>query len=147
MTIESLAVPEALQKHWAFHGARLREKVKYKGHDIFLAEGGPHYDAKNRTIVKQDPGPDELIEEDKWMKDGYYVSAWALQRGKAIIGFPLYFKINHNLDLTYEGRTKARLNSAKFTAQQAIDSMISVGLLNHFEGDFLVPEKKIILPN
>lgn len=139
MTIEALAVPEALQKHWAFHGARLRERIEYKGHSIFLAEGGPHFDAKNRRIVKLDPGPGELLEEDSWMRDGYYVASWALQRGKAILGFPVYFKINHDPEMTHDGKITARLNSALFCAKQAIDSMINVGLLEHYEGKILIP--------
>jgi len=139
MTIESLAVPEALRKHWAFHGARLSDKRIYKGHPVFLADGGPHFDARNHRIVKKDPAPGELIEEDKWMKDGYFVSAWSLQNGRAIIGFPLYFKTNHNLELTDNGRLEARLNSAMRCAESAIDAMISVGLLQHYEGSILIP--------
>ena len=138
MTIEALAVPEALQKHWAFHGARLKDKVKYKGHDIFLADGGPHFDAKNHKVVALEPGPGELLEEDKWMKEGYYVSAWALQKGKALIGFPLYFRVNHDLNLSDESRSKARMQSALETAKSAIDAMIAVGLLEHYEGRLLM---------
>lgn len=137
--IEALAVPEALRKHWAFHGARLKRKVPYKGHSVFLAEGGPHFDAKNHRIVKFDPGPGELVEEDKWMRDGYYVSAWALQKGKAVIGFPLYFQVNHDLALSEESRSQARLNSALHAAQSAIDSMINVGLLEHKYGSIVIP--------
>lgn len=132
MITDPLAIPEALNKHWAFHGAKLRDRIEYKGHSVFLAEGGPHYDAKNHAIVRAEPGPGELLEEDAWMKDGYYVASWALQRGKAIIGFPIYFKLNHNPEMTPDGRITARLNSALFCAQQAIDSMINVGLLQHY---------------
>ena len=134
MTIEALAVPEALQKHWAFHGARLRERVEYKGHSVFLAEGGPHHDAKHHKIVLADPGPGELLKEDEWMKEGYYVSSWALQRGKAVIGFPIYFKLNHDPEMTEDGRITARLNSALVCAKSAMDAMISVGLLEHYHG-------------
>lgn len=136
MITDQLAVPEALQKHWAFHGARMSKKVNYKGHDIFLAEGGPHYDAKNHKIVDADPGPCELLKEDKWMRDGYYVTAWALQRGKAMMGFPLYFKLDHDLFLA--NRKEARLDSALFTAKEAIDAMLSVNLLEHYEGTILI---------
>ena len=138
MIKDALAVPGALQRHWAFHGARLKKRVGYKGQDIFLAEGGPHYDAKNRRIVKSDAGPGELLEEDKWMRDGYYISAWALQRGHAVIGFPLYFKIDHDLNLSEENRVAARLESALVTAKSAIDAMISVNLLEHYEGQILM---------
>ncbi len=138
MTVEALAVPEALQKHWAFHGARMMKKESYKGHDIFLADGGPHFDAKHHKIVSQDPGPGELIEEDKWMRDGYYVSAWAVQKGKAIIGFPLYFKENHDLHLGVDNRSGARIESALFSAKESIDAMISVGQLEHRQGGILM---------
>ena len=136
--IQQELVPEALQKHWAFHGARLQKKVSYKGHSIYLAEGGPHHDCKNHRIVKYDPGPGELIESDKWMKKGYYVSAWALQKGPAIIGFPLYFKLDHDLNHSPKQRAKLRIGSAQYAAEQAIDAMISVGLLEYYEGSILM---------
>lgn len=136
--VEALAVPEALQKHWAFHGAKMKRRVSYKGHDIFLSEGGPHHDAKNRRVVKHDAGAGEILEEDKWMRDGYYVSAWGLQRGKAVIGFPLYFKLDHDKNRAKEARAEARMNSALYAAQSAVDAMISVGLLEHYEGSILM---------
>lgn len=138
MTIEALGVPAALEKHFAIHGARPDKKVKYKGHDIYLAQGGPHFDAKHHKIVEHEPGPGELIKEDKWMRDGYYVSAWGVTRGRAVVGFPLYFKINHDLNLNENDRGRARTASALFAAKEAIDSMISVGLLEHYEGSILI---------
>lgn len=139
MTIEAMGVSEALRKHFSIHGARLHDKVIYKGHDVFLADGGPHFDAKNHKVVALEPGPGELLEEDKWMKEGYYVSVWGLQRGRAVIGFPLYFKLNHDLNLGVDFRSKARMNSALESAKSAIDAMINVGLLHHFEGRILIP--------
>jgi hypothetical protein len=138
MIVEQLAVPSALEKHFQIHGARPEKKVTYKGHDIFLAQGGPHYDAKNHKIVDSDPGPGELLKEDEWMKDGYYLSAWGVMRGKAVIGFPLYFKINHDQNRTTHDRAEARMNSALYAAEDAIDSMIAVGLLDHYEGKILI---------
>ena len=135
---DPLALPENLRKHWAFHGARLQRKETYRGHDVYLAEGGPHYDAKGRRVTDSVfPGPGEISKEDLWMKDGYYVAAWGLPRGKIIMGFPLYFKLNHDMNLKY--RSEARLNSAYFTAKEAIDAMISVGLLENWSGGILLP--------
>lgn len=138
MVDDKLAIPEALQKHWSLHGARMTKRVKYKGHDVFLADGGPHHDAKNWRVVKNEPGPGELLEEDKWMRDGYYVSVWGLQKGKAVLGYPCYFKIDHDLNLSKEARSDARANSALAEAKQAIDMMITAGLLEHYEGSILM---------
>lgn len=136
---DPFAIPEALQKHWAFHGARMAKRVMYKGHDIFLAEGGPHHDVKNHRVVKHDPQAGELIEEDAWMKKGYYLSAWGIMRGQAVMGSPLYFKLDHDLELTKEGRIKARVESALAAAEAVIDDMVNVGLLDHTEGGIVIP--------
>lgn len=122
MVDDPLAVPEALQKHWAFHGARLSEKKSYRGQSVYLAEGGPHDDAKGRRVVDEEPGPGEIHKDDLWMKEGYYVSAWAIIKGKMVIGFPLYFDKS-------QVSAKARLNSAFYAAKDAIDAMISAGHL------------------
>lgn len=116
--VEVLAVPEALQKHWAFHGARMERRETYRGHVFFVGEGGPHFDA--RGIVEK---------EDGWMTDGYYLSAWGLLRGKAVLGSPMYFKLNHNLELNEDQRKKARLDSATAVAKESIDTMFQGGLL------------------
>lgn len=131
MIIEELALPEALQKHWALFGAKMLKKVSYKGHDVYLADGGPHYDAKHHKIVDAEPGPGELIKGEEWMRDGYYVAVWAVARGTLIIGFPIYCKINHDLNLGKNARQPARLNSVLECAKESIDAMISVGQLEH----------------
>ncbi len=136
---DPLALPAALQKHWDVHGARMEKSVGFKGHTIYLADGGPHHDAKNRRVVKHEPGPGEILEEDKWMIQGYYVSAWGVLRGKAVMGSPLYFKLNHDLNLTKEGRKQARLESALEAAESVINDMINVGLLEHTEGGIIIP--------
>ena len=108
---------------------------------MYLAEGGPHYDARGRKVTDSAiPGPGEITREDLWMKDGYYVSAWALPKGRLIMGFPLYFKLDHDLNLTGKARGEARMNSAFFAAKEAIDSMINVGLLEEFAGPIVLPK-------
>jgi len=116
--IEELAVPEALQKSWAFHGARMSARETYRGQTYFLADGGPHRDAKG--IVD---------DQDKWMEDGYYVSAWGLLRGKAVIGRPCYFKIDHDITQTEKQRKGGRLGAARADARESIDIMLTAGLL------------------
>ena len=128
--IHSDAVPEALQKHFAVHGARMMEKETYRGQDIFYADGGPHKDAKADMLES---------EEDKWMLDGYYVTAFGIKRGQAVVGFPLYFKLNHDTHLKKDDRVKARIGSAKHAAHSAIDAMLNVGLLEEYSGSILLP--------
>lgn len=108
----------------------MASRETYKGQDVFYGEGGPHHDAKESKNLDQG---------DEWMRNGYYVSAWAIQRGSAVIGFPLYFKLDHDMHLPTEQRRKARINSAKYTARRAIDEMLNVGLLERYEGGILVP--------
>ncbi len=127
--IDAELIPEALQKHWAFHGARLSEKERYKGQDVYYAEGGPHHDADSLNI---EPG-------DEWMLKGYYLSAFGIQRGKAVIGFPLYFKLNHDTHMKKDERIKARIEAAKFAAHEAIDVMLNVGLLETYAGNIILP--------
>lgn len=108
----------------------MQGRETYKGQDVFYGEGGPHHDARESKNLEQG---------DEWMRDGYYVSAWAIQRGQAVIGFPLYFKIDHEAHLHSEARRKARISSAKYAARKAIDEMLNVGLLERYEGSILVP--------
>ena len=129
--VHSEKVPEALQKYWALNGARMIEKETYMGHDVFYADGGPHYDAKYSK---------NLSDDDQWMKEGYYVSVFGLKKGAAIIGYPLYFKINHDADIINpKKRQKLRINAAKAEAKAAINAMISVGLLERYHGDLIIP--------
>ena len=58
--VHSEDVPEALQKHFAIHGAKMVEKENYKGQDVFYADGGPHHDATAENIE---------VADDKWIAD------------------------------------------------------------------------------
>lgn len=127
--VDAELVPEALQRHWAFHGARMMDKETYRGQDIFYGEGGPHHDADSMNVEK----------DDEWMKEGYYISAWGLKKGKAVIGFPLYFKLNHDTQMKLSERRNARVNAAKFAAHETVDSMLNVGLLEEYAGVILLP--------
>lgn len=128
--VKAEAVPEALQKHWAFHGARMMDKETYRSQEVFYCEGGPHYDAKHS---------ENLSEDDQWMKQGYFMSAWGLKKGKAVIGFPLYFKLNHDTQMKLSERRKSRLNAAKHAAHETIDTMLNVGLLEEYSGSISLP--------
>ena len=121
MLDDPLEIAPALQKHFDVHGARASEFRTYLGHKVYLAEGGPHLDAK---LV-------DLPEDMAWMKQGYYLAVWAVLRGNAVIGRPAYFNLNHNTELTKQNRVYARLNAAMGDAEEHIDSMVSVGLLSN----------------
>jgi len=127
--IDAELVPEALQKHWAFNGAKMTERENYKGQDIYYAEGGPHHDATSLNI---EPG-------DEWMLEGYYISAFGVQMGRMVIGFPLYFKLNHDTHMKAEDRVKGRIGSAKHAAHEAVDAMLNVGLLERYSGQIVLP--------
>lgn len=119
MLKDPLEIQTALDKHFAVHGARSSEFRNYLGHKVYLAEGGPHYDAKKM----------DLPEDQEWMKQGYYLAVWGVMKDKAVIGRPAYFRLNHNTELTKANRVYARLNAAMGDAEEHLDSMIQVGLL------------------
>ena len=54
------------------------------------------------------------------------------------MGFPCYFKIDHDLNKSDESRSKARINAAHEHAKEAIDLLITAGLLEHYEGSILL---------
>lgn len=112
-------VGPALEKHFHRHGVRASHKEQYKGFTIYLAEGGPHFDASPRIIGKG----------DEWMLSGYYLSVWAVQRGLAILGRPAYFALGHDLSMTDEARRRGRLEAACADAKGHIDDMLRAGLL------------------
>ena len=73
MLEDPLEIAPALQKHFDVHGARASEFRTYLGHKVYLAEGGPHLDAK---LV-------DLPEDMAWMKQGYYLAVWAVLRDRS----------------------------------------------------------------
>ena len=113
----ALSAPEGLVKHWSFHGARFDRKERYRGQDIFLGDGGPHHDA---DLVK------DLDVGDAWMLDGYYVSVFAIQRGRAFFGVPCYFKLNHDSDHTDAQRRVMRVGTALEAAKRIIDDGMDI---------------------
>jgi len=123
-------VPSALQRHWSVHGARMADRETYKGQDIFYGDGGPHHDAKDSKNLEPD---------DEWMRKGYFIAVFGLMKGKAVIGFPAYFKLNHDMHLNNKERKKARLAAVRFAAHEAVDAMLNVGLLERYEGSILIP--------
>lgn len=134
---DELSAPEGLTRHWAANGARFVKRVKYRGQDIFLGEGGPHHDAKH--VQKN---PDDPNVKDDWMDDGYYVSVFAIQIRQAFWGLPVYFKLDHDQNLNSEARRDARLNSALEAAQRIIDDgtdMLDPPIFREYAGEILLP--------
>ena len=128
-------VPEALQRHWAFHGARMLDRDTYKSQDVYLSDGGPHFDAANKA---------DLPAADEWMRKGYYVTAWAVQKGTAVIGYPLYFKIDHDMNYPPEERQKRRMRSAFNAAAYHIDLWLHMGLLERYSNNIIIPPDAVI---
>lgn len=134
---DALSAPEGLVKHWAAQGARFNRKEKYRGQDIFLGAGGPHHDAK---YVAKDP--DDPNVKDEWMNDGYYVAVFAIQIRQAFWGLPVYFKLDHDLNLGAHAREEARLNSALEAAKRIIDDgidLLPTPIFREYAGEILVP--------
>lgn len=121
-------IPEALQKHWSLHGARLEKKGTYRGNDYWIGLGY-HEDANPNTIEKG----------DEWMLKGYYVAVFAIQRDRAILGYPCYFEKNHDPQWTNDQRKKSRILAAEAEAKQAIDLMVESGLLSEYKSGILTP--------
>lgn len=111
----------ALEKHFHRHGVQPSRKSTYRGHDIFLAEGGPHFDAH----------PSMLGKDDAWMLSGYYLSVWAVLNGLVVLGRPLYFELVHDLDRSDGARKEGRIEAAEVDAKEHIDALIYAG---HFKG-------------
>lgn len=108
-TYENRHFEEALAKH----NARAVGSSEYEGEKILLAESGPHYDPENDPMLKDD-----------WQeyKDGYYATM-AMVRGRIAtwVGF-CHFKANHDMNMTTEGRRKARINAAIKMARDHIST-------------------------
>lgn len=132
---DRLEVKGALEKHFSVHGARPSETREYMGHTVYLAEGGPHEDAK---YVKLPP-------EDEWMNDGYYLAVWGvlvrnqMTQSDSVWGRPCYFKRNHDSDQTSQGRRDARLNAAMADAEDYILTAIRSGLIKNLSSLDLPP--------
>lgn len=119
---DPLALPAAVEKHFQVHKADPCETREYMGYKVYLADSGPHFDAKENM----------LSDEDRWMKDGYYLSCWAVIRDNyAVWGRPVYFETNHNRELTNGSRREARLNAAMADAEDYIRLGIQGGLLEN----------------
>lgn len=118
MSDSVIEIPGNLDKHFRCNGATPHSKRKYKGVDIFLADGGPHYDAALK---------DNLDPRDEWMKGGYYVTTWAITKGRRIFGRPLYFAPGHDPALTPDAKLKARIRAAFKEAVSMIDHLYEAG--------------------
>ena len=129
MAVKAEAVPQALQKHWALHGARMVKRGSYRGNDYFIGVGGPHMDAR----------PNMLESGDEWMLNGYYIAVWGIMRGEAVVGMPIYFELNHNPEFTQKGQEKARIKEAVACAKENIDVMVCAGLLSEYQSGILTP--------
>jgi len=113
-------VGPALEAHFHRHGVRPARRFTYRGKDVYLAEGGPHFDAHPAVI---DP-------TDAWMLAGYYVSVWGVQNGLAVLGRPMYFKLDHDPNRSAQANRAGRLEAAEVDAKEHIDSFYLAG---HFK--------------
>lgn len=119
MSYDVITLPAMIEQHCRVHGTRVEERFEYRGLDVFLADGGPHFDSRGKV---------KLSDMDKWMHDGYYIAAYFIQRGRQVFGQPLYFPINHDIMLSDHDRKQSRLKAARFTAKQMVDAGFEGGL-------------------
>jgi hypothetical protein len=101
-----------LEKHHRVREHSPYAKLSYKGYEVALSDGGPYTDVRK---VSEYP-------------NGWYEASYTIFFG----GHPLFeswleFDGFHDLNLTHDGRKKARINSAKKTAFQIIDDWESQG--------------------
>lgn len=122
MTDSVIDIPANLDLHFRCNGAIPSGKRKYKGVDIFLADGGPHHDAVHK---------ENLDPRDFWMKNGYYVATWAVTRGRRVFGRPLYFALDHDPSLSRDAKQKARIRAAYKEAVSMIDHLFEAGVYGH----------------
>lgn len=118
MSDSEIEIPGNLEIHFRLNGARPHSKEMYRGFTVYLAEGGPHFDAKDKK---------DLSRADEWLRAGYYVATWAFNRGRKIIGRPVYFKLDHDPSLTPAAKARARVNAAMADAMQAINDGYEAG--------------------
>ena len=110
-----------IEKFIGQYGARPVRKETYMGHDILLADGGPHYDPENDVAFK-DADKEEL---DK-MRKGYYC-AIAFIPGHQHIGVrTVYCEKDHNPELTELAKKEARVKAALASAKEEI----ATGIVN-----------------
>ncbi len=94
-----------------------------------------------------DATPRMLEPGDEWMLKGYYVSVWGIMRGEAVVGMPIYFKLNHNPEMGKKGQERARIKEAEICAKENIDVMINAGLLSEYGQGIITPHTSdIIMP-
>lgn len=95
------ATPRALEKWLQKNEHRAARMVTYKGHHIYLSEGGPYFDTRQ---LQEFPL-------------GWYESAYAIGDGERVTCIQvLQFDKLHDKDLTEESRAIGRVNSAKAAA-------------------------------
>lgn len=114
-----IALPAMIERHFRVAGVQPHSRETYKGLDIYFAQGGPFFDSR---------GVMQLSEMDAWMHDGYYVSVYAIQKGRQVLVQPLYFRFNHDLELIPAGRVKVRIDAARKQAHDWIEMGIAQGL-------------------
>lgn len=119
MSYDVIAVPDTIEAHFRANGAMPITDLTYRDLRVFIGAGGPHFDSKG--VVK-------LSDMDKWMHDGYYMATWAVQKGRQIIGQPLYFRIDHDIMLTDDQREQLRVKAAIDEAKRFVDNGHEGGL-------------------
>lgn len=95
------ATTQALEKWLRKNEHRAVRMETYKGHHIYLSEGGPYFDSRQ---LKEFPL-------------GWYESAYAIGDGDKVVCIQvLAFDKLHDKDLTEDSRKIGRVNSARVAA-------------------------------
>lgn len=113
-----ITLPAMIERHFRVAGVEPHSKERYKELDVYYAQGGPFWDARGM----------QLSAADAWMLGGYYVSVYAIQKGRQVLVQPLYFKIGHDIELSERDRVKARIRAAEFQARDWIETGIAQGM-------------------
>lgn len=114
-----IALPAMIEKHFRVSGVAPHSRERYKGLDIFYAQGGPFYDTRGVT---------QLGLNDLWMHDGYWVSVFAIQKGRHVMCQPQYYRFNHDIEKPEDQRVKVRIEAARSIAHDFIDTGIREGM-------------------
>ncbi|MFQ5493653.1 MAG: hypothetical protein ACE5DX_05860, partial [Candidatus Dojkabacteria bacterium] len=95
-----------LEKFLTEHLNKPETRLSYKGFEIFVSDGGPHYDQKAEFPL------------------GYYETTYAVGAGEKILWLrPILFDSLHNIkELTENGRKEGRINATIQIAKEDLDA-------------------------
>lgn len=103
---------QKLERHHIAREHKPHGKFSYKGYEVALSDGGPYTD------------PRKIME----YPNGWYEASYTIFfAGQPLFESWLEFEGFHDLNLTEDGRKRARINSAKKVAFRIIDDWESQG--------------------